>query len=138
MKNLLDIISEPGFGIQGRPVTAADIFQMNTELSNLGLPQIPSEYQKFLLECNGISRDGRCLWGIDTAKHFMYDILGENLMSPPPDSEEMLLLGNTSNAFLAWDALKKRYSVIDKSSFMVLHSFNNLTDAIKYILKIND
>ena len=138
MKTILDIISQPEFGIQGKTVTAADIAQMNEELSQFGLPEIPPEYQTFLLQCNGISHDGRCLWGIDTAKHFMYDILGENLMSPPPNPDETLLLGNTSGTFLAWETSTKRYSIIDKSSFMVLHNFSNFTDALKYILKIND
>lgn len=138
MKTILDTIAKQGFGIQGKAVTATDISQTNKELSQFGFPEIPLEYQTFLLQCNGILHDNRCLWGIDNTKHFMYDILGENLMSPLTNPNEILLLGNTSNTFLAWEASKKRYSIIDKPSFMVLHNFHNFTDALKYILKIND
>ena len=138
MRNLLNIINTPGFSVQGKPITPNDIALINNELIECNLPTLPDEVASFLLQSNGILHDGRCLWGIDNEHRFIYDILAENLMSNNPTPQDLLLLGATTTTFLAWQIPQKCYSVIDKTSFMVLHNFNNFVEAVKYILKIND
>lgn len=138
MKKLIEIINTPGFAIQGKPVSDTDITQTNDELTDCGLPVIPKDLADFLRQCNGALRDGRCIWGIDNNKHFMYDILGENLTSGNPAPEDILLFGSTCRTFTAWLCSEKKYAIVDKSSFMVLHKFNNFIEAVKYILEIDD
>ena len=138
MEKLINLINTSGFAVQGKPISDTDIIQTNNELADCGLPLLPQGVTEFLLQCNGVLRDGRCIWGIDNDKHFMYDILGENLISENPNSKDILLLGNTCRTFIAWLSPEKKYAVIDKSSFMVLHKFNNFIEAVKYILEIND
>lgn len=138
MNQLLNIINTEGFGIQGSPITPNDIATVNNELTECNLPTLPEEVASFLLQNNGILHDGRCLWGIDNEHRFIYDILAENLMSNNPTPQNTLLLGATAHTFLAWRLPEKCYSVVDKTSFMVLHNFNNFIEAVKYILKIND
>ena len=96
------------------------------------------EVLSFLKYYNGFLAEGRCIFGIDTNKHFLYDILAENIMANNPHHEDILILGQTSETYIGWYAPKQDYLLIDKSTFMVLHKFKDFKQAIKYILKIDD
>lgn len=138
MNELIKLINTSGFAVQGKPISDSDIDQTNEELADCSLPSLPQDVSDFLLQCNGVLRDGRCIWGIDNDKHFMYDILGENLTAGEHIPDDILLLGATGKTFVAWLSIKKKYAIIDKYSFMVLHNFNNFIEVVKYILEIDD
>ncbi len=125
-------------GITGTPLDEDDITQTLQELAAGGMPAIPEEMLAFLRRYNGFLYDGRCIFGIDNKHHFLYDILGENLAADNPEPNNILLLGSTDSTYVAWLQNKKYYAIIDKSTFLVLHRLKNFTNAVKYILKIDD
>lgn len=138
MQKLLEKINSFDYGVTGKPVTDKDISQYQENLSDCSYPNIPSDVVLFLKHHNGFLCEGRCIWGINTKENYLYDILGENVMSQNPNPDELLLLGATEMTYIGYFASTDTYSMIDKSSFMVLHDFNNFVEAAKYILKIDD
>ena len=125
-------------GITGTPLDEDDITQTMQELAAGGMPAIPEEMLAFLRHYNGFLYDGRCIFGIDNRRHFLYDLLGENLAADNPEPANILLLGATDMTYIAWLNEPKRYCIIDKATFMVLHKLKSFNDAVEYILKIND
>lgn len=138
MQELLNLINQLDYMDTGTPLTDADIASNQALMNEANLPAIPQEVLAFLKHYNGCRSEGRTLWGIDAKRHFVFDILGENTALSRPNPSEILLLGETETTYVGWLPHKKRYSIIDKASFMVLHNLNNFCDVVKYILKIND
>ncbi len=138
MKELIDKIKLLDFGITGDELSSSAIIHEQTALKSCGFPQIPDEVLEFLKYYNGFLAEGRCIFGIDIKRHFLYDILGENVTAENPNPNDILLLGTTATTCIAWRASKQDYLLIDKSTFMVLHKFKDFKQAVKYILKIDD
>ena len=136
--NALERIKQLDYGVTGTPLNKTDILREQSSLTSCGFPDIPDEVVYFLQHYNGFLSENRCIFGIDTKKHFLYDILAENILADTPNHSDTLILGQTSETYIAWLASKQNYLLIDKSTFMVLHKFKNFTEAVKYILKIND
>lgn len=138
MKQLLEHIKQLDYGVSGPKLNNTDILREQSSLKSCGFPPIPDEVVDFLQHHNGFLTEGRCIFGIDTKKHFLYDILAENVMANNPRHEDILILGQTSETYIIWLESKQNYLLIDKTTFVVLHKFKNFTEAVKYILKIND
>lgn len=138
MQELLNTINTLDDGKTGTPLTEQDIKQTRQEFAAGNIPAVPEEVWQFLRIYNGFLYDGRCIFGIDNKHHFLYDILGENLAADNPEPNNILLLGSTDSTYVAWLQNKKYYAIIDKSTFLVLHRLKNFTNAVKYILKIDD
>ncbi len=138
MKNLLQKINHLDYGKSGTPLQKEDILHLQIVLKDCGRPQIPTDVVEFLSHYNGFLREGRCIFGINNQNHGLYDILHENLLPSNPTPENLLLLGSTETTYIGWLSSSKCYSIIDNSTFMVLHKFNNFVEAIQYVLKIND
>ena len=138
MQKLFNQINNLNHGITGPQITETDIADYQQELSAAGYPTIPDPVQVFLLKHNGFMSEGRTVFGINKNKHFIYDLIGENNFANVPSPADTLLLGSTETTYIAYFKSSHTYSMIDKSTFMVLHDFNNFQDAIRYILKIDD
>lgn len=138
MQKLLQQINQLDYGIIGNPVEKSDIAKFQFELSQKNLPLLPSDFIEFLKNFNGFCAEGNCIWGINTLKHSFNDIFSENLHSHNPTPDNLLLLGATETSYIGYFKSSKQYSMIDKDSFMVLHNFKNFTDAVRYVLRIND
>ena len=138
MKTLLKQIERLDFGITGTPLTPTDLKQTQKELKEFDLPQLPTDVVDFLHFYNGFMREGRCLFGIDTTKHFIHDIIGENLDAELSQHQDILLLGDSETVWVAWVKSQKTYFIIDKATQTMLHRLSNFADAVRYILQIND
>ncbi len=138
MKKLLSQIADLDYGITGCSLEQTDINLFQNELSSAKYPPLPKEVLLFLLTYNGFCRESCCIWGINKQHNSLNDILSENNHSHNPIPTELLLLGSTDYCYIGYHQTSKIYSMIDKSSFMVLHNFKNFADAVRYILKIND
>lgn len=138
MNKLLQQIAELPYISTGTPLTTTDIANYQSTLLQHGLPLMPKDYQKFLLSYNGILSEGNIIFGLSAIGHFLYDLLGENAYADNPTPQNLLLLGASETIYIGWQKSKNLYQMIDKSNFMVLHEFDNLSDAIKCVLKIND
>lgn len=138
MKKLLSQIEMLDYGITGTSLDKLSVKREQAALTSCGMPAIPEEVLSFLGRYNGFLVEGRCIFGIDVNKHFLYDILGENLAANNPSYQDILLLGATSGTYIGWACKLQHYLLIDKSTFMVLHTFKNFADAVRYILQIDD
>lgn len=138
MKRLFAQINTLDYGITGSPLDEKSIRREQSALISCGLPSIPADVIEFLKHYNGFLAEGRCIFGIDINKHSLYDLLAENIMADSPQHQNILLLGATSETYIAWQAATQNYLLIDKSTFMVLHTFKNFPDAARYILQIDD
>ena len=138
MKNLFSQIANLNYGITGYPLNQTDLTLFQNELSSAGYPSLPEEVFLFLLTYNGFCRESCCIWGINKQHNSLNDILSENNHSHNPTPTELLLLGSTDYCYVGYHKTSKIYSMIDKSTFMVLHNFKNFADTVRYILKIDD
>lgn len=120
----------------GSPATSDQIIRTQQELHLNGLPAIPEDYVKFLRHCNIVSFDGNSLYGINL-QSYSGDILSENLNQNVP-LPNVLILGANDFDFLAYNAAKNIYQIIDKDDFKVLQTYQNLKQAGCCILKIDD
>ena len=77
-------------------------------------------------------------FGIDSENHFFYDILGENLNAELEDASDILLLGETDLTWIAWLKKENSHAIVDKDTQMVLHKLDNFTNAVRYVLQIDD
>ena len=136
MKQLLHDIAELDYLVIGSSLKESAVEEAFDVLNASGRPDIPEELIDFLHLYNGASREDGCLWGIDDKHHSIYDIVAENLVSHNPNPDEVLLLGENTLTYIAWNSKNKKYTMIDKSSFAELHCFETLAEAISYVLKI--
>lgn len=136
MKQLLQDIENLDYAIIGSPLKETTLDDVCNTLVASNHPDIPDDMIDFLFKFNGISCNDGYIWGIDDAHHGIYDIAAENLISSNPHSEIILLLGENTLTYIAWNQKSKKYVMIDKSTFEELHRFENLAEAISYILKI--
>lgn len=138
MKKLIQQINQLDYGITGTPLQKSDIAKIQLELAQNEYPLLPSEFIELLKIFNGFCAEGNCIWGISPNKRSFNDILSENNHSHNPDPNNLLLLGATETCYIGYFKKTKNYSMIDKDDFMVLHNFDNLANAIRYVLRIND
>ncbi|MCQ2741036.1 MAG: hypothetical protein MJ210_02840 [Alphaproteobacteria bacterium] len=138
MQELLRQIRLLDYGRTGNTLSDADIDEAQLELSECDLPQLPQETIDFLKVYNGFSAEGRTIFGIDSQKHFFYDIIGENLNAELENASDMLLLGESEVVWIAWVPSKNSYAIVDKESKMVLHKLDSFANAVRYILQIDD
>ena len=136
MKQLLQDIEELDFAVIGSPLKGEALDEVCDVLKVSNRPDIPQDMRDFLHKFNGISCGDGCLWGIDDAHHGIYDIAAENLTLGNPHPKTILLLGENTLTYIAWNQNSKKYTMIDKASFEELHSFKTLAEAISYVLKI--
>ena len=66
----------------------------------------------------------------------LMELPAENLISQNPYPETVLLLGENSVTYIAWNKKTKKFTMLDKSTFEELHNFSNYPEAVSYILKI--
>ena len=136
MKTLLNDIAQLDYAVVGTSLKSGDAEECNEVLSIANRPEIPQEVVEFLYKYNGISCGDGDFWGIDCTKHTLFDIVAENLLSHNPDTENILLLGENTVTYVAWNKLTQKYVMLDKTSYETLHQFSNLAETISYILKI--
>ena len=122
----------------GKPLNNEGIETAQRDLSYHNLPQLPQDVVEFLKLYNGFQTEGRTIFGIDSEKHFFYDIIGENLNAGLEDFQDILLLGETDVTWIGWIASENSYAIIDKDIHKVLHKLDNFVNAVKYILQINE
>ena len=138
MQKLIQQILNLDYGITGNTISNSEIDKIQQELSQNNRPLLPPDFIEFLKRFNGFCAEGRCIWGISPNKRSFNDILSENIHSHNPNSPELLLLGASETAYIGYTKTSEQYSMIDKDTFMVLHNFKNLPNAIRYVLRIND
>lgn len=139
MEKLFSQINSLDYGITGYPLNQTDLNRFQTELSLSGYTSLPDDVSLFLLSYNGFCKEANCIWGINNKQHHSFnDILSENIHSHNPIPHQLLLLGATDCCYIGYYKASNTYSMIDKSTFMVLHNFKNFADAVRYILKIDD
>ena len=136
MKQLLQDIAQLDYAVTGSPLKESALDEVSEVLMVSGFPDIPQDMSDFLHKFNGISCGDGCVWGIDDAHHGIYDIAAENLTLSNPPPETILLLGENTLTYIAWNQKNKKYTMIDKASFEELHCFETLAEAISYVLKI--
>ena len=138
MNKLFREIDKIRHGFTGAPLTSSDLHSYQEELVECGFGKLPDDVVKFLEKHNGFLLENRCIWGINTKEHYRYDILGENAIAQNPKPEEFLLLGATETTFIAWLKQTKNYAILDRYDFEALYEFDNFSEAVRYILKIDD
>ena len=126
------------FGSTGPSLSHEEIAQTQEKLVSCNLLSLPQEVIDFLKIYNGFRTEGRTIFGIDSQKHFFYDIIGENLNAALEKASDILLLGETDMTWVAWIDSQKSYAIIDKDTQMVLHKLDNFKNAVKYILQIDE
>jgi len=136
MNTLLQEIEKLDYAVVGSQLKEDALDEICNVLIAANRPNIPEDMVYFLHNFNGISCSNGCIWGINEKHHTIYDIAAENLISKNPKPEMLLLLGENTLTYIAWNKKTQKYVMIDKSTFEELHRFENLAEAISYILKI--
>ena len=138
MDKLFNQINNIRHGFTGTPLSRSDLDSFQEELIECGFGKLPDEVIEFIEKHNGFLLENRCVWGINPKEHYRYDILGENAIAQNPKPEEMLLLGATETTFIAWLKQTQNYAIIVRYDFEAIYEFDNFSDAVRYILKIDD
>jgi len=136
MRILLQQISALPYVCTGPSLEASSIQEANETLKIAKRPLLPDVVKSFLQKYNGIMQEDGVVWGIDDDKHAIYDVVAENLLAENPYPHDILLLGENSITYIAWQISVQSFIMLDKSSFDELHRFNNFAEAVSYILKI--
>ena len=126
------------FGSTGHSLSNEEIAKTQEKLVSCNLLSLPQDVIDFLKIYNGFRTKGRTIFGIDSKKHFFYDIIGENLNDALEKASDILLLGETDMTWIAWVASQKSYAIIDKDTQMVLHKLDHFKNAVKYMLQIDE
>lgn len=137
MKNIINKIKELPFGSVGNSSPSLHIISMQQDLKFNNLPTMPNEFTELLHHANTINYDGAFVFGINPNSYFL-DILSENLRLELSDSENLLILGGDNFEYLAYNQKDECYQIIDKEDMEVLETYSQLSEALSYILKIDD
>ncbi len=138
MDKLFNEIKNIRHGFVGPQLTDSEIDLFQSELLECGFAKLPDDVVIFLKKYNGFLLENRCVWGINTDEHYRFDILGENAIAQNPKSDKLLLLGATETTFIAWQTETNNYAMIDRYDFEVIYEFEKFSDAVRYILKIDE
>lgn len=124
------------YGAMEPPAPPAWIRVTNDELAMEGLPTIPEDYRKFLLQSNGAQNGGFMLLGTEPM-----EMAGGHLADPIyeatvqlaelgiPGSEKWLVLGRcTAGTKLIFDSGQQKYGVADPSGGDILFSYDSIAE----------
>lgn len=112
------------------------INQTEQILNQGNIAAIPQDYIHFLHFCNGLNYQDTWLCGIFTEHTQVNDICRLNLQTHHPLHQDIIFLGFDEFDLLAYNHKWKCYQIIDKDDFEVLEEYQDLKEALNYILKI--
>ena len=136
MKRLFENLNKISSRHQGKPVNVQKIILAQKELVQNRNASLPHDFLEFLHRCNGISYDGAAIFGIAPEGRIFLDLVQANKMSPLSGFPELVILGCDEFDYLAYNAERRQYQIIDKEDSEVLEEYSDIEPAILHILKI--
>lgn len=136
MKDLLEDISNLDYGSTGPDLKINDIYEASEILCSQNRPKIPQEVILFLTSYNGLRTENGIIWGIDIKNHSFYDIVAENLVLNNPNPNNLLILGEDDNKYLAYNQQKQKYALISNQDYDELFTSKSFANLARQILKI--
>lgn len=136
MINFINKISSlPEIGKQP-PLNLGDIAPFQQYLKENNIAPVPQDYLKLLQQYNGLSYNGGWLAGIHPRHNLFIDIYNLNKQVRHPLSQNTIILGVNDFDYMAFNHKWQVYQIIDKDDLEVLEEYQQLEQALNYILKI--
>jgi len=136
MQKLLSKIAEKGLARKNTPPQQSEIIECQKELRLNRIAPIPEDYLVFLHHTNGLSCNDAWLAGIYPHDTQVPDICRLNRQVHHPLSRDLIILGADDFDYLGFNHKWQVYQIIDKDDLEVLEEYQNLEQALNYILKI--
>ena len=136
MNSLLQRIQSAISNPQTAPLSKAELEQANQILHQYNIVAIPQEYLKFLNFSNGLNHQDAWLCGIFSEHKQINDICRFNIQLDHPLSQDIIFLGFNEFDLLGYNQRWHVYQIIDKDDFEVLEEYQDMEQALNYILKM--
>lgn len=137
MQELIQNLKNLPLILTSKPASIEQIIRTQQDLKINQMAVMPQDFTTLLHQINTLEYDGCYLFGINP-RSFYLDIFAENEMLNLPNKENLLILGYDEFEYLAYNQKITRYQTIDKDTLEVLQTFTDLTQAIKYLFKIEN
>ena len=113
----------------------------NAMLKNNNLSEIPSEYQEFLKETNGLLLPPYEFYGTEVIDRKEYNYKYPNLIdiniplvkNKNPLIENRIIIGSVFFDVIIFDAIDKKFKIINRVNFEIIESFDNFKQLFEYV-----
>ena len=136
MKSLLQRLETQIASRLQEPLSPLLVNQTKQALKQHHIADIPQDYLNFLRSYNGLHYQDAWLCGIFAKHDCINDILDLNIRISHPLAQDTILLGFDEFDFLGYSQKWNIYQIIDKDDFEVLEEYQDLEQALNYILKM--
>ena len=111
----IDVIKEQvGYN---KPATEAQIRICNLKLKQNNLPEIPTDFENLIKQCNGFSNEDARIFGADVKDNNWYkDVATFNIAYFNGNSANWLILGENDFYFFIYDSEQKKYCITDRDT----------------------
>lgn len=137
MQELIQNLKNLPLILTSKPASIEQIIRTQQDLKINQMAVMPQDFTTLLHQINTLEYDGCYLFGINPHSFYL-DIFAENEMLNLPNKENLLILGYDEFEYLTYNQKITRYQTIDKDTLEVLQTFTDLTQAIKYLFKIEN
>lgn len=137
MQELIQTLRNLPLALTAKPASTEQIIGTQQDLKINQIAAIPQDFTELLHFLNTLEYDGNYLFGINSRTYYL-DIFAENEMLSLPDKKNLLILGYDEFDYLAYNHTEQCYQIIDKDSLEVVQRCSDLTNAIKYLFKMED
>lgn len=132
LQRIQSTISTP----QTSSLSKSELEQTNQILHRHNIADIPQEYLNFLHFYNGLNYQDAWLCGIFSKHEQINDICRFNIQLGHPLSRDIIFLGFNEFDLLGYNQRWQVYQIIDKDDFEVLEEYQDIEQALNYILKM--
>ena len=131
----IDIIKEQvGYN---KPATEAQIRICNLKLKQNNLPEIPTDFENLIKQCNGFSNEDARIFGADVKDNNWYkDVATFNIAYFNGNSANWLILGENDFYFFIYDSEQKKYCITDRDTLEDEYPEIDFMNAVNTILRI--
>lgn len=136
MKRILEQLQKLGSSNLGKPVNIKKIILCQKELTQNHNAMVPDSFLELLHLYNAINYDGANIFGISPEGKVFLDLVIANKMSRFSGKPQMVILGCDEFDYIAYNAQKSLYQIIDKEDMEVLEEYSDIEQALRHILKI--
>lgn len=118
-------------------LTSTDIMTTQQILKQKKYASLPADVTEFLHTYNGISYNGGTVCGIYPHENYQ-NLLTLNQNTKHPLHKDLIFIGYDDFDYLAYNQKHHIYQIIDKADLEVLEEYQDFSDALQYILKIEN
>ena len=120
---------------------SAKIDFTNAMLKNNNLASIPSEYQEFLKETNGLILTPYEFYGTEAVSRNEYNYKFPNIIdinitlvkNKNPLIEKRVIIGSVFFDIIIFDDTDKKFKIVNRVNFEIIEVFENFTQLLEYV-----